>query len=127
MLPIKPETMQQMKARFGKAIAEPVDAEAVIKGVTSAPSSNRDHVFDFEDGMRLCVSVDRVLDTEFLHVSASGSDEYQQTIKGEGIKGMMEDVFLRLAAMWGRQPKQPSGVRMSNGVLHMMFERTNHD
>lgn len=115
MLPHKPETMQQMKARFGRAIAETISVE-------NAPSENRDHVFDFEDGMRMVVTVDCLSGSEFLHVSVSGNDDYNASIQSEGIKGVMEDMFLRLAAISGKAPSRPITAKVDQkNILHVMF------
>jgi hypothetical protein len=123
MLPIEPEPLEKMIARFPLAIAEPVDAIAVRDGKRIAPSSDRKHVFDFEDGMRLAVSIDRVVDKKFLHVSASGTEDYTKSIKDEGFEGLLEDVLLRLSAFLGKPPGDNLQARLTKaGVLHIMFE-----
>jgi hypothetical protein len=115
--------MEKMKARFPLAIAEPVDVFAVHNGDRPPCSRDRTHVFDFEDGMRMVVSIDEVVESRFMHVSASGSPEYANSIKDEGLKGMIEDVVLRLAALQGHAPARNLQARFtSSGVLHIIFE-----
>jgi hypothetical protein len=125
MLPIEPEPLAAMKARFHLAVSEPVDTDKVSKGVIPPPSRDRRHVFDFEDGMRMVVSVDRVIDEEFLHVSASGDEKYAKSIKDEGFEGLVEDVLLRVAALLGRQPGRNLRAFLTESVLHIVFEDGN--
>jgi len=122
MLPIEPESFDAMKARFALAVAEPVDTNEVREGLRPPPSRDRRHVFDFEDGMRLVVSVDRVIDKEFLHVSASGDERYAKSIKDEGFEGLVEDVMLRICGLLGRQPGNNVKAFMTKSVLHIVFE-----
>ena len=123
MLPTEPETFEQIKARFVEAIREPVDLESVRAGTRKPPSGERKHVFDFEDGMRMIVSVDLIVDTYFLHISVSGNKHYHHTIKDEGFDGMVEDVLLRVTAFTGGAPgHELQAVLSEEGVLHIMFE-----
>ena len=127
MLPVEVQTLEQMRARFHLAVDEPVVTSEVEEGLRPAPSRDRRHVFDFKDGMRLVVSVDRVIDQDYLHASASGDEHYGDTVKGEGLEGMVEDVLLRLCAFMGRQPGESIQAFTTNGVLHIIFEDTNNE
>jgi hypothetical protein len=122
MVPFEPQTLDELKARFHEAVSGVVDTDEIRRGLRPPPSREPKHVFDFDDGLRLIVSVDRVMDEEFLHVSASSNDDYKKTIKDEGLSGLVEDVLLRLSAMMGRQPSEKINAFMSDGdVLHMIF------
>jgi len=123
MLPHEPETIEQMKARFPAAIAEPVDIDEVIEGTAPTPGKDRKHVFDFEDGMRVIISIDVSSEERFLHLSASGDEAYADTLGSEGLDGFLEDILLRFSAIIGRAPKGPlKSYLTSTGVLHILFK-----
>jgi hypothetical protein len=66
-----PQPIDILQARFPKAIDHAHNIfEDIRKPAKEWASSDRAHVFDFEDGMRLIVSRD-LADEEFIHVSAS--------------------------------------------------------
>ena len=67
-VPIKPEPVEALRARYAEAVAAVVDEESIRLGLAVPPSSKRQHVFDFEDGVRLIVSQDK---PGILHISAS--------------------------------------------------------
>lgn len=121
MLEYTPEDFGSMKERYHLAVAEPVDTAKVRDKLIPAPSKDRKHVFDYPDGMRLVVSVDFVIDQEFLHVIASGTDGYAKSIKDEGLDGITEDLMLRLCALRGSAPPNKIKSFNTNGVLHIMF------
>ena len=126
MLDYDPQPLGKMKARFLQAVEFPVDSEAVLSGRRLPPSSERKHVFDFEDGMRIIVSIDKMDNRYFMHCSASGTKEYADTIKSDGLPGMIEDILLRLAAMSGGPPgNNIQSMMTERGVMHIMFE-VNH-
>ena len=53
----RPETIASMRARFHRAIEDSYDDEAVKLCLQTQPGRQRKHVFDFEDGIRLVISV----------------------------------------------------------------------
>jgi hypothetical protein len=117
-----PQTFEEMKARFHLAVDEPVDTGKVAQNLIPAPSKDPKHIFDYSDGMRLIISTDRVIDTNFLHISASGNDKYVTSIKGEGLAGLVEDVMLRISALMGKSPEGTMRAFFSeNGTMHVMF------
>ena len=71
MIPFEPEGMRLMKARFAEAVRKVYELDAVEAGLEQRPGVERKHVFDFEDGMRLIVSRDRLEGEVSLHVSVS--------------------------------------------------------
>jgi hypothetical protein len=74
-LPFEPEPIASMRARYALARKPLYDQQAVANGLVPAPSGFRQHVFDFEDGLRLIISRDR--DPNGLvgvHLSASAQD-----------------------------------------------------
>ena len=67
----QPEKSEQLKERFNKVISRVFDIEKMMNGEGQRPGELRDHVFDFEDGIRLIASMDKVDGHIFLHVSGS--------------------------------------------------------
>ena len=76
-LPFKPEPEAALKARVPAALEVVYDQKVayynreVAKDMSKAPSGNRAHVFDFEDGLRLIISRDAIEKKMYVHVSAS--------------------------------------------------------
>lgn len=79
MLPAAPESMEVAKARYPEAIREVYDFTDDPNAVMGDPGSKRKHIFDFEDGLRLIVTRERmpalhrgrVCVVMLVHVSAS--------------------------------------------------------
>ena len=72
-LPFKPESDSDLKKRIPAALTPLIDPEHCL-ATGQYPSSNRRHVLDFEDGMRLIVSRDSVKiggANQAVHVSGS--------------------------------------------------------
>src|ERR1051326_210849 len=51
-LPFQPELPEFLRARYKMALDVPYDLRAVWAGEVLPPAQNRDHVFDFHDGLR---------------------------------------------------------------------------
>lgn len=66
----QPEPVQQLRARFLQALS-PVYTLDLIR--TGHPKANeqRKHVFDFEDGTRLCISHEQLGQRLYMHVTCS--------------------------------------------------------
>lgn len=122
MLEIMPEPFEKMKARFPLALKNPIDVSSVLMGNARAASGRREHVFDFDDGMRMVVSIDKCGDVEILHASASGTKDYVKTVSSEGLDGFIEDVVLRLFGLIGKQQPEAQVMMTNEGVLHLLFE-----
>lgn len=60
-LPFQPETIEQIKARWSLALVGVYDQQLCANGDQIAPGAQRRHVFDFEDGLRVVASVDRIV------------------------------------------------------------------
>jgi len=69
-LPFAPESLARLRSRYRAALIKVFDCR---RGVPyPQPSQLRGHVFDFEDGMRMVISRERVSETEqWLHMSTS--------------------------------------------------------
>lgn len=74
-LPFQPEPIASMRARYPAARKTLYVQEDVAAGRQVAPSGLRQHVFDFEDGLRLIISRDRdPTGLVVMHLSASAQD-----------------------------------------------------
>lgn len=71
--PYAPEPLEALQARYAAALEVVFDATAIIEGRADRPGMFRANVFDFEDGLRLLISRERMPGSALLvlHVSAS--------------------------------------------------------
>lgn len=65
-LEVKSESIEQLKGRFDAALEDVYDRNSDPR-----PGEQRKHVFDFENGLRLIISFDKLHDGWSLHISAS--------------------------------------------------------
>jgi hypothetical protein len=70
MLIFQPEPTEQLKLRF-KASLNPVYTPEMIRGGKQKANEQRKHLFDFEDGTRLCVSHEQLGQRLYLHCTGS--------------------------------------------------------
>jgi len=69
MLPFRPQEMGILKGRFGDAFKK---VWVYDEGMEDRPGMHREHVFDFESGVRLLISKTQFPDKNIIaHVSAS--------------------------------------------------------
>lgn len=71
MLPFEPETIESLRDRLEAAFIGVFDGPKLDIEGGVFPFDSRDHIFDFEDGHRLCISVD-IIDPRVgpvLHIS----------------------------------------------------------
>lgn len=72
MLPFEPESLESMRLRLLAAISCVYDADEIEKHNGIRPGEQRQHVFDFENGIRCICSLDRYPDgVVLLHMSFS--------------------------------------------------------
>src|SRR4051812_12922660 len=57
-LPFQPEPIEALRARLPQAVAELINPRAILLQEALPPGMLRKHVFDFECGYRMIVSVD---------------------------------------------------------------------
>lgn len=71
-VPLRPESIEQLRARYPQAIAEMIQQLDVLAGAKPAPSGDPVHVFDTEDGLRLIISLEQTPKGRVgVHLSAS--------------------------------------------------------
>lgn len=119
MLPFQPEPNYKLKQRYPKALEKIWIAEEFME---DTPGKHREHVFDFEIGLRLIISRDLLIkgDKPKLHVSCSWfkhpnipSDEWMLEVKK--CFGSLDN----RSAQW-------NFIRFSQkGVPHWILEDTN--
>lgn len=115
-LPFQPEPVDQLTARFNKALDRVVDVCQMGK---KRPGMDRTHVFDFEDGLRMIISIDDYLDEKFLHLSGSLHKESDNPLTQINILQMMA------AKMTLLNGKPFSGIGSTtisaSGVVHLVI------
>lgn len=80
MLPFEPEKLESMRARLPQALSVVYNYEIIESG-GQRPGEQRQHVFDFEDGIRCILSVDEGQQTpRHLHMSFSLHDYNWMTV-----------------------------------------------
>jgi hypothetical protein len=71
MVQPNPQPLETLKDRFYDAIKRSFSVQKVIDKVEERPGSLPEHVFDFEEGIRIIISRDRYKEKEVIHFSAS--------------------------------------------------------
>lgn len=104
MIPFEPESIESAKKRIDAALVDVFDMAAIARMPESQrPGMDRKHVFDFEDGIRLLVSRDRMPGGEVIvHISAS----FDKELSGP-LPPLTWDVIAKIKKRWlelGRKP-----------------------
>ena len=118
MLPNQPEKLDSMRARLPLALSVVYKAEEIEAGRGTRPGELRQHVFDFEDGIRCIVSLDRQPNSHvYLHMSFS-------TIAWEGQS--LPAFFARVEQIpvdfWPDQILLPVQQFMTPRAVHVIFD-----
>lgn len=121
-LPFEPQPMAALQERFAEALRRVFDYRAGVPD--EIPSGLREHVFDFEDGVRMIVSRD--MEDEggvYLHVSASVEPGmlYATLITTRVItaQDFLRRVERRFAQLSGQEePLEFCGFTRGKGVPH---------
>jgi hypothetical protein len=80
--PFQPENLDAMRARWAYALSPVYDFKKCISGEQTPPGLERKHLFDFEDGVRMIVSLENNLPTNeqvmsSLHISFGIHKDFQ--------------------------------------------------
>lgn len=118
-----------MVVRYHKAVDTTQDIDMISAGQAPAPSKFREHVFDYPDGVRMIISIDKMNNEVFLHVSASCSGEYIAKFHVKDIKDFFiefaKEVERRLAELRGCEiPKLVESFISNSGIVHLVFSGT---
>jgi hypothetical protein len=136
MLEFEPEPMAKLKERYPLAIKDIYDVLAVHFNNMQRPGEKREHVFDFQDGMRLIVSKDKMPGkAPYVHFSASiipGTSLEEHIVvfvQGKGLefsmnvfKEMAELRFADLGDIGDKQKIIFLGFSEQKGAPHFMME-----
>lgn len=68
-LDFEPESVESARARYPAALREVYDPLVVLREKQVPPSKKRSNVFDFEDDIRMIISVDVLHTCKVIHVS----------------------------------------------------------
>ena len=71
MLEFQPEPVEELKARYPEALEDVFNPLRIQANPELSPGKKRKHTFDFENGLRLIVSVDEFKKERVTHYSAS--------------------------------------------------------
>jgi hypothetical protein len=66
----QPEPLAQLQRRFNEALT-PVYTPELVKGNHTPANEQRKHIFDYEDGTRMCITHERLGQRLYLHVTCS--------------------------------------------------------
>lgn len=92
MLDFIPQSTEELKKRFPEALKAAYDAKKVAAQKLERPGEKREHVFDFEDGVRIVISRDFAEGVEYIHFSGSVDNELY---KGPTHYGFFQEVICR--------------------------------
>jgi hypothetical protein len=67
----QPEPLEQLQRRFSQALTPVYTPEMIREGGLPAANEQRKHLFDFEDGTRLCITHEQLGQRLYLHVTCS--------------------------------------------------------
>jgi len=114
-LPFHPEPFDMLKMRFIGAMEPVYEVDRILAG-EARPGTQRKHVFDFDDGMRMVVSRERAGDEVVLHVSVSFTGD---AVVGRELICSVIDKVNTLRGM--TVPGLVKAFQTSQGVVHFMF------
>lgn len=120
MLPTLTESVAALRARYSAAISRTFEVVDLASGRGQRPGESRDHVFDFEDGVRLIISRERFPSGEVVvHFSAS-VDTARVGQVGAEFLGAAVGHFREISMYDG--PIRLIGISQGAGVPHWLAE-----
>lgn len=98
MIPFNPQPTEKLKSRYQEAIKSSYDVSAVTHGQIERPGEKPQHVFDFENGIRLIISRDHYKGKEVIHISGSFDlGTYTGSLKQSVIEARMHLCYCEIA------------------------------
>lgn len=67
----QPEPTERLKARFQQCLNPVYTVDMIRQPGHQKPNEQRQHIFDFEDGTRMCISHEQLGQRLYLHVTCS--------------------------------------------------------
>lgn len=130
MLPFAPESLESLKARYPAAVERAIDLAGALGDPGDFPGLNRRHVFDFDDGLRLIVSLDDHGPRGGVELHASASAAPKSPLRRSIAAGFVDaERFLERArsafhALSGWDGPMPVGAIGAGGVPHWFLDAT---
>jgi len=119
-LPFEPEPLESLRARYSEAVKGITNPKVVERNPSRAPSKKRKHVFDFEDGLRLVVSVDQYQGVRVTHYSASMYPDNPHDVM-DFIRLVLDHINeVRPEPMMGQVVSKIAG----RGIVHIFYDET---
>ena len=125
MLLFAPEDFPTLQSRLTAALLPVYDVDAIERGEVPAPATQRAHVFDFRDGLRLIVSTDQE-ETRgvYTHLSASywpGTPLERQVLTAmrRSVSRAMKDFRLLVETRWRRLHGPPVAFTLWSAEKHI--------
>lgn len=118
-----PQPIEVLASRFSEALVGEYDPVAMLHGDQEGPGGKPQHVFDFEQGVRLIISIDKIGPEAKLHVSASFNKERATTFIVAGRFDQKKAVDFALEALNKITPckLQVAFLAMTSGaILHFI-------
>lgn len=126
-LPFLPEDLITARKRYPKAVKKLFNIGRIKFADAQRPGENRDHVFDFETGLRLIISTDWApLNKEgergpFEHVSASWDPDNIKLRHGAHPISVLRQTYSYISKRSPREGPFFEDIVPESGVLHMLF------
>jgi hypothetical protein len=123
MLPFEPESEFLLKQRYKDAV-EPVYSLDEMEG-PNRPSLRRQHVFDFQDGLRLIITRERYPEGQVvLHWSASIDKDIFIKDKFPSVHEFIMFIMEHMHELWDSEEKHGSVIIKNTGsdVFHFFLE-----
>ena len=115
MLPEQIETLESAKARFRKALEKCWNLRAIAKNPKGdRPGIHREHVFDFETGIRMIASHEHDHGKKFFHVSFSCNERVQSAGR---FRFLVDELLFSFFGPY-KQMMQP---RASKNAIHFWY------
>lgn len=120
-LPFEPETEDQIFQRFGPALFPMVPLDDVFAGRLPRPGTQRRHVFDFQDGMRMIASTDFDRTHCFVHLSFSSCVTVKNKAEYLAFSARMQERVCRLA---DSPTITPVATETTAAAIHLYFQKS---
>jgi len=120
MIPFSPEPVDSLKDRFCDSVIDLYNTDDIKAGKIKAPSKKKEHVFDFEDGIRLIVSRELYNGKEFIHMSGSFSGNLIPELKLKDGLSLLVDKYRALSGDDKGNAMQYYVTEA--GVLHLIYD-----
>lgn len=138
LIPPAPQSIEALRKRLPAILAmPPYDSKAIIAGTVQRPGADPKHRFDFEDGRRLIISVDRMSNNlVLLHISGSHHgpsfskveavewrDIFRNGMTPKALAKYYRDFLTHFGYLLDRSPPLPMRKLMTPGmgVAHLLW------